>query len=100
MKEFYQELEEAYEKIRKYRFVEPNTETIEKLKDLKTMAGEMGMFDGKLIIENVITVLELFWGGKKQEDSVRIRIAVYELYKEKVGKQIGFQNGIPESGEA
>jgi len=57
-----------------------NAQLIDKLDNLSHSASELGMTQGKKLIENLSTVLKTFKEGKSGEDSVMLRIEALDFY--------------------
>ena len=58
---------------------------VDKLDKFAVVAGELGMKEGKHLIENLSGIMKAIKDGKSQADSGAIRLTALDFYAKKIG---------------
>ena len=78
------ELEQTVSSLSSSDFVSIDPGTIEKLAKNAEKAGELGMKEGKHLIENLIGSMKAIMEGKSQAESGMVRLTALDFYLRKL----------------
>jgi hypothetical protein len=78
------ELEGLVSKLDTSKLGSVDAGTVEKLEKLGTSAGELGMKEGKHLIENLAGVIKAIKEGKSQAESGEVRLTALDFYAKKL----------------
>ena len=74
------ELEKIISNLTASGFDNIDSGILEKLEEYALTAGELGMYEGKRLIENLVGVMKAIQEGKSQADSGQVRLTALNFY--------------------
>ena len=78
------ELESIISALTSSAFASIDSGTVEKLTKLAATAGELGMKQGKQLIENLLGAMKAIQEGKSKAESGNVRLTALEFYVKKL----------------
>jgi len=84
IEELKSELEKIISELTSLGFDSINPEIVEKLDKLTAGAGELGMKEGKHLIENLSNVMKAIGEGKSKAESGNLRLTALDFYVKKL----------------